>query len=177
MGEYAIRKSDKQEIKIGTCESMYYMRYEDRNKVIPIYGNVDPMKHYNLFYRLPIPEEDHLSVGEYSYPMPTVDLIGFNDPSTVESKGLIQVTHENGLLINVNCYHGQKLPESNEDVKFHWNGKNTGFVLWAIKGLKNNKTRPVIKCKHCSEMWSYDWEDIKDFIPENFKQRVNHHFS
>ena len=36
MGEYARRKSDNESIKIGTCESMYYLRYEDRDKVISI---------------------------------------------------------------------------------------------------------------------------------------------
>ena len=35
MGEYAIRKSDNDCIKIGTCEDMYYLRYEDQDKVTP----------------------------------------------------------------------------------------------------------------------------------------------
>jgi ferredoxin hydrogenase len=33
MGEYAKRKSDGLEVKIGTCASMYYLRYEQRNEV------------------------------------------------------------------------------------------------------------------------------------------------
>ena len=39
MGEYAIRKSDGESIKIGTCEDMYYLRYEDRFKVTPEEGS------------------------------------------------------------------------------------------------------------------------------------------
>ena len=39
MGEYAIRKSDNDCIKIGTCEDMYYLRYEDQDKVTPDSGS------------------------------------------------------------------------------------------------------------------------------------------
>jgi hypothetical protein len=34
MGEYATRKSDNEYIKIGTCESMYYLRFDDINQVV-----------------------------------------------------------------------------------------------------------------------------------------------
>ena len=40
MGEYA--KRNGKEIKIGTCESMYYLRYEHRKQVQPMPGNVNP---------------------------------------------------------------------------------------------------------------------------------------
>ena len=65
MGEYAIRKSDNQEIKIGTCEYMYYIRYEDRNKVSPLPNNTDCSKELNLIWRLPFPSEDHIQIGNY----------------------------------------------------------------------------------------------------------------
>lgn len=42
MGEYAKRKSDNQKIKIGTCQTMYYLRLEGRNQVEPIANNIDP---------------------------------------------------------------------------------------------------------------------------------------
>ena len=34
MGEYARRKTDGEKIKIGTCESMYYCRYEQIGEVV-----------------------------------------------------------------------------------------------------------------------------------------------
>ena len=42
MGEFAIRKSDMEEIKIGTCERMYYIRWDDRNNVMPLDHSLDP---------------------------------------------------------------------------------------------------------------------------------------
>ena len=60
MGEYAIRKSDGESIKIGTCESMYYLRYEDRCKVTPEEGSG-----FGNRWRLPFPDEDCIRPGEY----------------------------------------------------------------------------------------------------------------
>ena len=60
MGEYAIRKSDGESIKIGTCESMYYLRYEDRFKVTPEEGSG-----FGYYWRLPFPDEDCIRPGEY----------------------------------------------------------------------------------------------------------------
>lgn len=66
MGEFATRKSDQTEIKIGTCEDMFYLRLEDRNKVSHIPGNVDPACDPNgLRFRLPFPDEDDRRPGEY----------------------------------------------------------------------------------------------------------------
>ena len=60
MGEYAIRKSDNESIKIGTCESMYYLRYEDRGKVTPEQGSG-----FGYYWPLPFPDEDCIRPGEY----------------------------------------------------------------------------------------------------------------
>jgi len=65
MGEYALRKSDDTEIKIGTCEDMYYLRYEDRDKVSKLPNSLDPRTEYNLRFRLPFPDEDDIKPGEY----------------------------------------------------------------------------------------------------------------
>lgn len=69
MGEYAIRKCDKQEIKIGTCESMYYMTFAQwaRGEVI---GGDTPhkkiLKHIN--FRLPRADEQDILPGDFEEP-------------------------------------------------------------------------------------------------------------
>lgn len=68
MGEYAIRKSDGQNIKIGTCESMYYIRFEDRDKVRSEPNSIslsNPAHVDGLRFRLPFPDEDNLEPGQY----------------------------------------------------------------------------------------------------------------
>ena len=58
MGEYAKHKGE--EIKIGTCENMYYLRFDQRHKVKALPGNVDPngADAYALRFRFPWPNED-----------------------------------------------------------------------------------------------------------------------
>lgn len=69
MGEYAIRKSDRESIKIGTCEDMYYLRYEDQDKVIP-----DECSEFGYRWRIPFPDEDHILPGDYDSGFRQVDL-------------------------------------------------------------------------------------------------------
>src|SRR5438132_13372510 len=114
MGEYAIRKSDNQEIKIGTCEDMYYLRLEDLDKITPLPSSIDPIREIgSLRFRLPFPDEDHLQPGEYE-PYNRGERLycgneDFTDPKTAEEPVLIQLTHKSGLLVNLTCYHGAKL--------------------------------------------------------------------
>ena len=70
MGEYALRKSDRESIKIGTCDDMYYLRYEDQDKVIPESGS-----DFGNRWRIPFPDEDHILPGDYDSGFRQVDLV------------------------------------------------------------------------------------------------------
>lgn len=184
MGEYAHRKSDGAEIKIGTCKRMYYLRLEDKSKVIPLVNS-----DYGIFYRLPFPDEDKIKPGDYDRPERGLSLWKYTDtdrkdieyftaPNTIDSPGNIQLTHPCGLLVNLPCYHGEKLPESTKDIKVFWNGKTSIFYeLVHIKAV-NGITNPVIKCNFCREMWSCTWEEIlpyvKDSCPEMYKRLLKY---
>lgn len=185
MGEYAERKSDGIEVKIGTCDSMYYLRYEDRNKVKPVENSLNPAGEDCLFWRLPFPDEDNIQVGEYTDYKRGYRLyknekderghewsVNFSDPKTVGDAGIMQFHNDSGLLVNVKCFHGEKLPESTEDAQFHWNGKSWHFELAHIQNMKD-KVLPVVRCRFCGNMWRYDWNDIMPFIADKeLKQRL-----
>jgi hypothetical protein len=174
MGENAIRKSDNTEVKIGTCENMYYLRYEDRHKVRPIKNNVDPVREAeSLRFRLPFPDEDAVSIGEYedfnrgqrlylNGPISHND--EFRDESTVSDPGMIQLTHASGLLLSVPCYHGIKLPDVTAPMKVFWNSKSWFLELFQLRPTPNG-VKPIIRCRHCRNTWRYDWSDIWDYVP------------
>lgn len=65
MGEYA--RYGRDDIKIGTCENMYYLRADQAHKVTPILpGNVDPVRQAeHLRFRFPFPSEDEVPPGEF----------------------------------------------------------------------------------------------------------------
>lgn len=176
MGEYA--KFNGQEVKIGTCETMYYLRYEDRTRVQAIPHSLDPVKCQNLFWRLPFPDEDGTAPGHYQdykrglrlFKM-VPDHMGreyaedFADPETVSDPGIIQLRHnDSGLLLNVPCYHGAQLPEVREPMRAFWNGKGHSFELAHVKNTADRGLLPVVRCRHCGHMWRYEWAEILPFI-------------
>lgn len=191
MGEYAIRKSDSERVKIGTCEAMYYLRFEDRFKVQGEAHSVDPSKEpEGLFFRIPFRDEDNVPIGEYKdhnrglrlyhfdgyYPVNSDNktYADFNIPDLVDRPGIIQLRHDSGLLVNVSCYHGIKLPEVSADFSPGWNGKSWSLELVHLKAVKegeNIKVYPIVHCRHCRNMWRFDWSDIWNDIPEDMRER------
>jgi hypothetical protein len=171
MGEYGIRKNDGLGIKMGTCETMYYLRTTDKDKVVP-----QESSEFGWFWRIPFPDEDHILLGEYT-PYNRGERLykdnqDFNDPETIDNPGIIQLTHNSGLIVSISCYHGLKLPKSNEDIKIAWNGKSWFFELTYIKTLENDITKPVVRCRWCNKLWSYDWEDILPYLNGKLKRRL-----
>ena len=179
MGEHAMRTSDGQRVKIGTCELMYYLRYEDRNKV------ETPAQYDNCFWRLPFPDEDDVQIGEYQPFYRGLRLfktelnhrqeevyVEFKDPSTADDSGVLQIRHpEAGLLVSVRCYHGNKLPESTKEVRFGWNGKAQHLELAFVKNhkveLEPEVVLPVVRCRFCRHMWRYSWDEILPYVSDS----------
>jgi hypothetical protein len=179
MGEYAIRKSDNERVKIGTCEDMYYLRFEQRFDVIPVQGSVDPARDAGqLRFRLPFPDEDEIEPGDFQEFERGWRLhrenTEFTDEQTVDDPGLIQLSHQCGLLVNVPCYHGNKLPEMGEGNAL-WNGKSWSLELSQLRpALINGVLRvfPVVWCRHCRKAWRYQWRDVLDYIAEPMRSRL-----
>src|SRR3990167_5090600 len=164
MGEYA--KYRGQEIKIGTCEKMYYLRYEDRNQVEPVEGCVNAAIEQNLYWRLPFADEDHIGPGGYRDHNRGYTLQGFDPQNLSTNPGLIQLSHTSGLLVNVVCHHGLKLPEPGKDFKAVWNGQSPAF--FELTSIKNKPTGlvPIISCRYCNQSWSIDWNEIREYITD-----------
>lgn len=178
MGEYA-KLQNGTEIKIGTCQNMYYLRYDDRNKVKPLNGSVNPQKDLGLRFRVPFPDEDNVEPGYYldafrGEPLISDERQYFKIDEELQP-GMIQLTHASGLLINVPCYHGQKLPDVGPDCKAFWNGKGFSFELKSIKNTEEGLV-PVIGCKHCNSQWSAEWALVMPYIQDKtLKSRLENY--
>ena len=174
MGEYA--KFNGQQIKIGTCEAMYYLRYEDRHRVQPQPGNINPGIDKDLWFRPPFPDEDHLKPGEYLDPFRGQPLYKSTEKGHVhftekfEEHGNIQLHSDCGMHVNAKCFHGAKLPQSSEDMQPFWNGKaGVWFELVHIKNSAVYGLIPIIRCKHCDSKWSFtpdEWPRILEYVPD-----------
>lgn len=166
MGEYAKRKSDGEQVKIGTCSAMYYLRFEDRNKVKALSGNVNPANEDEISFRLPFPDEDAVGIGEYEDYGRGERLNGFHDVELAKYPGTIQCRSESRLLLNVNCYHGEKQIEAGGDIKAVHNQLVPAYVLTRVKRM-GNTLLPVIRCEHCGKEWFMDgWQEVLDAIED-----------
>jgi len=174
MGEYTKRLSDRQEIKIGTCESMYYLRWDDIDKVAsPGYSLREP----GFWFRLPFPDEDDIGPGGYDTHDRGYRLLPYqaeDDPAPTlfevpdPSPGLLQVYHSNsGLLLNVKCHHNQKLPEASADITPFFNGKDPyPWELYMVKNHPGEGLLPLVRCRHCREVFRLDWARVLPHIAD-----------
>lgn len=180
MGEQA--RVNGQSIKIGTCKNMYYLRIEDAHLAKTLSGNVDAAADTGLRFRLPFPDEDSVQIGHYDNPFR-----GFRLSKTVKSQttrpdysedfspdgladaepGSIQLRHEpSGLLLNVPCHHGAKLPEITGATAF-WNGKGHSLELAQVKRTEGGQVVPVVQCRHCDTKWAMEWDEILDYVSDS----------
>ncbi len=176
MGEYATRKIDGEEIKIGICEEMYNCRYNQIDEV------VYPYMCDNLYWRIPIPDEDGTLPGEYKHTtlredgyIPwklRLDTSKFSeeDKTEMQKQGSFQFKELHmGLLVNIRCPHGFPMEEQfkiNEEgtiISMGYNGHQDTLYL---KGLKNEPTelKVLIECSACERIWSFSFNDIEPMI-------------
>lgn len=169
MGEYAKFKGS--EIKIGTCESMYYLTLSDRNKISNYYFDLKKF----WVWRLPqIGDYKDPGDGEYEdwkkenktiindsrfWEMAKKDI---GEKKLDEIKGILQMRHDCGYLVNLPCYHGRRLPNiSGDDCKIFWNGKSS--YMMRISGIrtKGEEIAIEISCKVCGRSFSVNKEELK----------------
>lgn len=189
MGEYAIRKADGARIKIGTMTDMYYIRFEDRDKVRGEEHSVDIARHpEDSRFRLPFIDEDGIPPGQYDgynrYAHLTADFTPY--PETVEDTATMQVHHQpSGLLLNIPCYHGLKLPDVPTGWHAFWNGKSAGLVLSSIRVVKDHLngqdvllTFPVVRCRFCNNAWRYNWDDVLPHVADaRLRERLRERYA
>ena len=151
MGEYAKRKSDGEKVQIGTCENMYYLRFEDKSKVAPCKNSG-----FGYRFRLPFPDEDKLQPGDYSDHNRSLPLDGFEWNARAEDVGKFRVENGKGVSILVECFHGEKMPDCGKAQVKSFPRK---YALYMIRE-DGGKLWPVVRCEHCQEQWRADWAHV-----------------
>lgn len=188
MSEYAKRLSDNAEIYVGSCEDVYQARWSQREDFV--YGkccgreledgttdyyyeyDAEPRIDLGTRWRLPYPDEDCTEVGDYdgnhpyrknSYARLTSEFLNGKD-GLAESRGLVQFRDDiTGMLVNVTCYHGIRLPKDSEGVHFFWNGKGMPIRMSAVKNTEK-ELRIVVKCLSCGDAWSFSFNEVAPYI-------------
>ena len=159
MGEYAEYKGSA--IKIGTCESMLYLRADQAHLVEALPGSVDPMnaKHRDVIrFRFPWPEEDGMEPGSFE-PFKGVTLRDVrSSPASVDHHS-VQFKAGNGYLVSLPCpEQGDagilSLASDGKDhvYKVHRNG-HPGATELIEQAWRGGLLVSILKCKSCGTLW------------------------
>lgn len=150
MGEYA--KHLGQQVKIGTCSDMYYLRADQRHQVSPEPNSVDPTMP-GLRFRFPWPDEDHIEPGGGFYYDKdygrAVWIPGAKTPEGIEH-GTVQFRADAGYLVSLPCPEGEAHPH---DLTVHRNGFRGAVRLAQQKLLEDGRLVPVCECGGCGYKW------------------------
>jgi hypothetical protein len=104
MGEYAIHNGEQ--VKIGTCEEMYYLRADQAHLVRHLSGNVDPVRdRLALRFRFPFPDEDGVSPGGAGFdPFERgIAIRGVRPPAEGVEHHTVQFSARPGYLLSLPC--------------------------------------------------------------------------
>ena len=163
MGEYAIRKSDGAEVKIGTCEDMYYLRADQADQVTHKSGNVDPrnLEHLkSLRFRFPWPDEDMTAPGSFDRYDRTVAVRVEGDLPPFEHF-TVQFSAQAGYLLSIPCPEG---PPADHGLTVHRNGFS-GRVLLDQQAYRGGLLVGIFRCGGCGAKFNVPtWEMVEPFV-------------
>ena len=155
MGEYATYAGEQ--VKLGTCEDMYYLR-DDQRQLIEGYDFASCLE--ELRFRFPFPDEDSLEPGQFSDHNRGVRIPGWTLPEDFNGHGSIQFKHEKGYLVSLPCPEG---PDTIEGLTIHRNGWNGGPVVKQQKHV-GDELVTVVACGTCDAAWRLDLGNAAEVV-------------
>lgn len=98
MGEYARYRGE--DVKIGTCENMYYLRADQRHLIEDYEFALDVER-----FRFPFPDEDEIEPGAFEDHGRGVRIPGWSMPETLsgDEHGSVQFTSSAGYVLSIPC--------------------------------------------------------------------------
>ena len=183
MGEYATLKRTGERVKLGTCEQMYYCTIKQRHLVrnynfsrnevylwrlpIPAMKKKENSIFYYVDYECKEPGDGNADDWKYYHPCRInserfFELIKRDCPESLEKNvGMFQLSHQSGLLINVPCYHGQRLPEAPKGWKIFWNGYQADQMRIQYILTEGDNVSISISCQYCKKSWYVNIEELE----------------
>ena len=160
MGEYA--NYGRSKIKIGTCEDLYYLRYDQRHQVTALPGNVDATNaqhQEHLRFRFPFPFEDSTEPGAFeNYHLGYTVPGGYRLPDDYEKHGRVQFTASAGYNTCLPCPESKAGRDFQEHTRIHRNGF-PGAVAVVMQKKVDGELRTIVRCNGCHAMWQLPHEE------------------
>lgn len=164
MGEYA--KYMGQEVKIGTCESMYYLRADQTHLVQALPGNVNPgsaRDRASIRFRFPFPSEDGIAPGAFDYPLP--DLLVSYPADLPAEHGDVMVETKPGAPRRMSTF--LPCPMVASDLWHKYVQDYTLAVRISYQGVRGDEPvlAVIVSCAYCDGMWNLPtWEQAEQLV-------------
>lgn len=164
MGEYA--RYLGQEVKIGTCESMYYLRADQAWKVTALPGNVDPTSsrdRASLRFRFPFPSEDGTAPGAFDYPLP--DVVVSYPADLPAEHGDVMIETPKGASRRMSAM--LPCPMVAPALWHSYVRAFTPAVRIAYQGVRgeHGALAVIVECAYCNGMWNLpEWEHAEPLV-------------
>ena len=169
MGEYATFNG--RQIKIGTCESMYYLRADQRH-LIQDYDFSNFLG--EVRFRFPFPDEDNIEPGAFEDYDRGVKIPGWNLPTDWKGHYSVQFSAQPGYLLSVPCPESlsdklrlfelgaDESARAEHEIHIHKNGWNGGAKVTQLR-WRDDHWSTVVACGSCDAAWRL--ETLEDARP------------
>lgn len=174
MGEY-IYRADGEYVKIGTCENMFGLRFDQLDQVAKVNDyNLDPRDPAvwpGIRFRFPFPHEDDRKVGEfedldYGVNVPDISTPDV-DHSTVQFiSNPMGIGNRGGYNAMLPCPSSTRAEElaAAGDLKINRNGGATGVNL-VQQRVWNGHLAAVAECAVCGTRFRYpELDDARELL-------------
>lgn len=159
MGEYAIYNGE--EVKIGTCEDMYYLRAAQAPLVTPIAGSCnpnDPDVQRHLRFRFPWPDEDDTEPGAFEPFDRTLAIPDIPIPREVDHYE-VHFTSRTGYSVDIPCPEATPAPHG-LTVRWHGPDANRPRVQLTQQAYRGGVLAGVFRCGGCGALFWMPAEEI-----------------
>lgn len=145
MGEYA--RFQGEQIKIGTCEDMNYLRFDQRELVEPLSGSVNPVADAEeIRFRFPWPDEDTIAPGAFEAYNRGLGLHGVDLPKGIDHSN-VQFSAP-GYVVSLPCPEFENGPESDHGLKIARNGHPGSLRVVQQRFIKGDLVT-ICECGGC----------------------------
>lgn len=157
MGEYAMYHGGQ--VKIGTCENMYYLRADQAHLVRPVSGSLDPVRErLAIRFRFPFPDEDDVEPGAFGEFDRGLTIHGVKPPRDGVEHYTVQFTARPGYLLSLPCPEGSGTDDSGLDcivsgIRVVRDGFSGDVQLVQQKHLADGTLACVFRCGACGAKW------------------------
>ena len=160
------------EMKLGTCQDLYYITYDQLKKEVPnmmrVDGNLLPIEYlnpkYEFRYRFPFPDEMDWNQPHENYNRGVQIVI----PRNLFKQGDIEVAHDKTFMRNEETKgwpFGVYLPCPADEIaefKFNdWNGIHKNLIVEIVQQrIVNNQLVTIVRCPFCKQLSRMSEEEI-----------------